>query len=115
MSFPLDYIAYDGRVPGAGSQSSWRLSLQASLPYSLGEGVNLFVRSLIPIVLDQYLLGPELFMTKIGSWGAAGLLVTHQWDVAGEDSFDTSGRHGSRLSACVCSEAIGRHFEKMVF
>ena len=153
MSFPLDYIAYDGDVPGAGSQSSWRLSFQPSLPYSLGEGVNLFVRPLIPIILDQpvpvvgdqvittaasnfddvgvelgdigfdvgvgksftngmvlvggvvgtlptatddavgldqYLLGPEFLMAKVGSWGAAGLLVTHQWDVAGEDSFDTS-------------------------
>ena len=40
--------------------------------------------------LDQYLLGPEFLMAKVGSWGAAGLLVTHQWDVAGEDSFDTS-------------------------
>ena len=153
MSFPLDYIAYDGDAPGAGSQSSWRLSFQPSLPYSLGEGVNLFVRPLIPIILDQpvpvvgdqvittaasnfddvgvelgdigfdvglgksftngmvlvggvvgtlptatddavgldqYLLGPEFLMAKVGSWGAAGLLVTHQWDVAGEDSFDTS-------------------------
>lgn len=153
MSFPLDYIAYDGAAPGAGSQSSWRLSFQPSLPYSLGEGVNLFVRPLIPIILDQpvpvvgdqvittaasnfddvgvelgdigfdvgvgksftngmvlvggvvgtlptatddavgldqYLLGPEFLMAKVGSWGAAGLLVTHQWDVAGEDSFDTS-------------------------
>lgn len=153
MSFPLDYIAYSGDVPGADSQSSWKLSFQPSLPYSLGENVNLFVRPLIPIFLDQpvpvvgdqviatatgdfddvgvelgdigfdvgigksfasgmvlvggvvgtlptatddsvgldqYLLGPEFLVAKVGSWGAIGALVTHQWDVAGEDSFDTS-------------------------
>ena len=26
----------------------------------------------------------------IKKWGAAGVLVNHQWDVAGEDDFDTS-------------------------
>ena len=40
--------------------------------------------------LDQYLLGPEFFLGQATSWGFLGLLLTHQWDVAGEDSFDTS-------------------------
>lgn len=40
--------------------------------------------------LDQYLLGPEFVLGKGGQWGFVGLLLTHQWDVAGEDSFDTS-------------------------
>ena len=153
LSFPLDYVAYEGSLPGAESQSAWKLSFQPSLPYSLTDEMNLFVRPLIPIFLDQpipvvggqgvpgaapsfsntgvqlgdigfdvavgksfsngmlllggvvgtlptatddavgldqYLLGPEVLVAKVGSWGAIGGLVTHQWDVAGEDSFDTN-------------------------
>ena len=153
LSFPLDYIAYEGDLPGADSQSAWKLSFQPSLPYALNENMNLFVRPLIPIFLDQpvpivgdqgigtaspdfsgtglqlgdigfdvavgksfsngtmvlggvvgslptatddavgldqYLLGPEVVVAKVGAWGAFGALLTHQWDVAGEDSFDTS-------------------------
>ena len=40
--------------------------------------------------LDQWLLGPEVALGKVSKWGVLGLLVSHQWDVAGEDSFSTS-------------------------
>ena len=40
--------------------------------------------------LDQWLLGPELAIAKVQKWGVFGVLVTHQWDVAGEDAFSTS-------------------------
>jgi hypothetical protein len=40
--------------------------------------------------LDQWLLGPEVAFGKVSKWGVLGLLVSHQWDVAGEDSFSTS-------------------------
>ncbi|MFZ0256296.1 MAG: hypothetical protein WAN46_11745 [Gammaproteobacteria bacterium] len=40
--------------------------------------------------LDQWLLGPEVALAKVSKWGVLGLLVSHQWDVAGEDSFSTS-------------------------
>ena len=40
--------------------------------------------------LDQWLLGPEVAVGKVSKWGVLGLLVSHQWDVAGEDSFSTS-------------------------
>lgn len=40
--------------------------------------------------LDQWLLGPEVALGKVSDWGVVGLLVSHQWDVAGEDSFSTS-------------------------
>jgi len=40
--------------------------------------------------LDQWLLGPEVAIGKVAKWGVLGLLVSHQWDVAGEDSFSTS-------------------------
>jgi len=40
--------------------------------------------------LDQWLLGPEVLVAKVSKWGVLGLLVTHQWDVAGGDGDGTS-------------------------
>jgi hypothetical protein len=40
--------------------------------------------------LDQWLLGPELALAMVRPWGVAGALLTHQWDIAGEDDYDTS-------------------------
>ncbi len=160
MAFPIDYISYTGDLPGAGSQDAYHVSFQPSLPYPLGDGVNLFVRPLIPVFFDQptpivtgtpvdnsggdfttqsvgfessgtelgdisfdvaigktfsngivmvggvvgtldtatddsvglgqTLLGPEFLLGKGGAWGFVGLLVSHQWDVAGDSDFDTS-------------------------
>jgi hypothetical protein len=53
MSFNLDYVQFDGDLPGAGDQSSFTLGFQPSLPYPLGGGKNFFVRPLIPIVFQQ--------------------------------------------------------------
>lgn len=39
---------------------------------------------------DQWLLGPEAVGAIVRPWGVVGVLVTHQWDVAGEDDFSTS-------------------------
>ncbi len=39
---------------------------------------------------DQWLLGPEFAIAKIQKWGVIGVLVSHQWDIAGEGSFSTS-------------------------
>lgn len=47
--------------------------------------------------LDQWLLGPELGGAIVRKWGVLVGLVSHQWDFAGEDSFDTSitgGQYG---------------------
>lgn len=47
--------------------------------------------------LDQWLLGPELGGAIVRKWGVLVALVSHQWDFAGEDSFDTSltgGQYG---------------------
>ncbi|MDX1560107.1 MAG: hypothetical protein R3193_14455 [Marinobacter sp.] len=40
--------------------------------------------------LDQWLLGPEVAIAMVRPWGVAGVLLTHQWDIAGEDDYDTS-------------------------
>lgn len=148
MSFPIDYTSYTGDLPDADNQSAFKLSFQPSIPYPLGDGVNLFVRPLIPVFFDQptpviesgevrfedsstelgdigfdvavgktfsngiiavggmvgtldtatddavglgqTLLGPEFLLGKGADWGFVGMLVSHQWDVAGDDDFDTS-------------------------
>ena len=163
MNFPIDYVSYKGDLPGADNEESWRFSFQPVLPYPLAEGVNLFVRPLIPILyeqpipivsggdtsppgeggvgtaeansdffdsdlelgdisfdiaigktlpsktillggmvgtldtatddnvgLGQTLLGPEVAVAQLFSWGVLGVLVSHQWDVAGDSDFDTS-------------------------
>jgi len=144
MSTLFDLIAYDGDLPGAGSQHAFRATFQPSMPYPLSPSTNLFVRPLIPIIfsqdvptadgfeskginlgdiafdallaknlsggfvvggglvgtlptatddalgLDQWLLGPEFMAAKVSKWGVLGLLVTHQWDVAGGGGDGTS-------------------------
>jgi len=40
--------------------------------------------------LEQWLLGPEVAVAMIRKWGVAGVLVSHQWDVAGENDYNTS-------------------------
>lgn len=40
--------------------------------------------------LDQWLLGPEAALAMVRPWGVLGVLVSHQWDVAGDNDDDTS-------------------------
>ena len=146
MNTLFDYVAFDGDLPRASSQSALRGTFQPSLPYPLSKTTNLFVRPAIPVIfsqdvpnmsggfdsegidlgdisfdamlaktlpsigavlgggvvatlptatedalgLDQWLLGPEVIGAIVRKWGVLGLLVTHQWDVAGEDDYSTS-------------------------
>jgi hypothetical protein len=39
---------------------------------------------------DQWMLGPELVIGKVNEWGVLATLISHSWDVAGEDDFNTS-------------------------
>ena len=109
---PLIPLMYNQPVPVVGDQSIGPqspiiqssglelgdISFDAAIGKSYSNGMILVggVVATLPtatsdqVGLDQYLLGPELLVAKVGSWGALGLLLTHQWDIAGEDSFDTS-------------------------
>ena len=49
----LDYTTYDGDLPDSDDQDSWRYSFQPSFPYPIGEGMNFFLRPLIPVIIDQ--------------------------------------------------------------
>lgn len=155
----FDYVAYDGDLPGAGSQHAFRAIFQPSLPYPLSPTTNLFVRPAIPVIfsqdvpdatgrfrsegidlgdismdaflgrtfaggivlgagvvatvptatsdalgLDQWLLGPEVLVAKVGKWGAVGLLLTQQWDIAGEDDYDTNVTGGQYFYAINLSD-----------
>ncbi len=39
---------------------------------------------------DQWRLGPEVAVGLVKKWGVIGVLLTHKWDVAGDDDPDTS-------------------------
>jgi len=64
MAFPIDYIHYNGDLPGAGNQNGFVLNFQPSLPIPISDGVNLFVRPLIPVYLSQPVYGLEGFEQK---------------------------------------------------
>lgn len=74
------------------------ISFDASLAKSLPNGMVLLggLAGTLPTAtndslgLDQWLLGPEAAVAMVRPWGVLGVLVSHQWDVAGEDDFDTS-------------------------
>lgn len=57
MSFNFDYTNFQGKLPDAGSQNSFALSFQPSLPIPLNKTTNLFIRPNVPIVFTQPVLG----------------------------------------------------------
>ena len=90
----------DGEFDSAGVELG-DIGFDASLGFSFKSdaGVNVLVAGtagLIPtatddaVGIDQWLFGPELGGFMVRKWGAFGIIGSHQWDVAGEDSFDTS-------------------------
>jgi hypothetical protein len=74
------------------------ISFDASLAKTLANGMVLLggLAGTLPTAtndslgLDQWLLGPEAAVAMVRPWGVLGVLVSHQWDVAGENDFDTS-------------------------
>ena len=54
--------------------------------------------------LDQWLLGPEAAVAMVRKWGVLGVLVSHQWDIAGEDDYDTSVTGGQYFYAFNLSD-----------
>ncbi|WP_439183522.1 hypothetical protein [Carboxylicivirga taeanensis] len=81
MAFPIDYIHYNGDLPGASSQNGFLLNFQPSLPIPLAKGVNLFVRPLIPIYLSQPSYGVNGFENKGFNLGniSADVAVGKTW------------------------------------
>ena len=64
MAFPIDFTFYNGDLPDANKQFSTSIIFQPSLPIPLSNGVNLFVRPLIPFFLSQPFWGIAGFEKK---------------------------------------------------
>ncbi len=61
MAFPIDFVMYNGDLPGASSQNSTSINFQPNLPIPISKGVNLFVRPFIPVILSTPTLGATGF------------------------------------------------------
>lgn len=81
MAVQIDYIHYDGDLPGADKQNGAILNFQPSLPVPLGKGVNLFVRPNIPVYLSQPVYGAGGFEQKGVNLGniSADVAVGKTW------------------------------------
>lgn len=81
IAVPIDYIHYDGDLPGAGSRNGMMISLQPVLPIPLAEGVNLFVRPFIPFYVTQPVFGADGFEQKGVNLGniSADVAVGKTW------------------------------------
>jgi hypothetical protein len=74
------------------------ISFDASLARSFSNGIVLVggMVGTLPTAtndalgLDQWLAGPEAAIAVLRRWGVLGILLTHQWDVAGENDYSTS-------------------------
>ena len=64
LAFNLDYVQYEGDLPGADRQTSTVLLFQPALPYPLDNGKRFFARPAIPIVLDQPVFGAGGFSSE---------------------------------------------------
>ncbi len=64
LAFPIDFINYGGDLQDAGMQNGFTLNFQPSLPLPLSQGINLFVRPLIPVFLSQPYWGENGFEQK---------------------------------------------------
>ncbi|MBO3116493.1 hypothetical protein J4050_07025 [Winogradskyella sp. DF17] len=66
MLFPIDFIGYNGDINDASSQSATVINFQPSLPIPISEGVNLYVRPLIPMYISQPTITANGFEQKSG-------------------------------------------------
>ncbi|MFC3881081.1 hypothetical protein ACFOSV_12880 [Algoriphagus namhaensis] len=79
MLFPIDYIRYNGEVDNA-AQNGYVLNFQPSLPFPISEGINLYLRPLIPIYLSQPVIGDNGFESKGGLGNiSADLAIGKTW------------------------------------
>lgn len=61
MAFPMDFTFYNGTLPEANKQFSTFINFQPSLPIPIANGVNLFARPLIPLIITQPVYGDDGF------------------------------------------------------
>ncbi|MFD1316468.1 hypothetical protein [Namhaeicola litoreus] len=80
MLFPIDFIGYHGDLSDASGQSATIINFQPSLPIPLSEGLNLYVRPLIPMYISQPTITPNGFEQE-SSFGniSADVAVGKTW------------------------------------
>lgn len=79
--FELGDIGYDLAYGGTSDTGLLTLfGVVGSIPTATDDAVG----------LDQWTLGPEFAIGKVGKWGVAGILLTHKWDVAGDNKKKTN-------------------------
>jgi len=49
----VDFVSFDGDLPGAGSESSFRYVFQTTFPYKLSNGGTVFFRPAIPVMFNE--------------------------------------------------------------
>lgn len=106
VTFSQDVPQPDGGFSSRGVDLG-DIGFDASLARTLPGGIVLLggIAGTLPTAtdddlgLDQWLLGPEAAVALVRPWGVAGVLVSHQWDVAGEDAYDTSITSGQYFYA----------------
>ena len=109
---PLIPIVLDQPLPGPDGFDSagpelGNIGFDAAMGFSLKGGYVVLVGAAgsLPtstddaVGSDQWLLGPEFLVAKVNKWGVLALLTSHLWDVAGDDSFNTSITSGQYIYA----------------
>lgn len=66
MLFPIDFIGFDGNFEGSQGQRASVISFQPSLPIPISEGLNLYVRPLVPFYISQPTITASGFEQKSG-------------------------------------------------
>jgi hypothetical protein len=82
MAFPIDYITYKGSLPGANSQSAFKVNFQPSLPYPVAKGTNVFLRPLVPVIIQQPVFNGAEFQNEGLDLGDIGfdLAIGKTWE-----------------------------------
>ncbi len=62
----LDYVLFDGDLPGAGDQTALRYTFQSVFPFKRDDGSSVFFRPAIPVLFDEPVPRPE------GGFASAG-------------------------------------------
>ena len=93
VEYELGDIGFDAAFGRTFKTSSGSNILLAGLAGSIPTATDDRVGS------DQWTLGPELGGFVVRQWGVAGVIASHQRDIAGEDSFNTRVTAGQYIYA----------------
>ncbi|MDX1334868.1 MAG: hypothetical protein R3312_03720 [Gammaproteobacteria bacterium] len=79
----LGDIGYDATMGFSFNVDGGRNSILIGVAGSIPTATNDVLAS------DQWTLGPEIGFTAVRKWGSIGGILYRQWDIAGDDSYDT--------------------------